>query len=170
MCAIIKGIYLMQLRQQDFYYNGKDVVIWTFVETATAIIAASIPVLRVFFKHAVTSHSNSHSKSHKQSTTGSVPLSRLSRSRRSARISTIPSMGNGREGGWTTLDPIEDGIEDGSSQKSMLKDEEYGTEKTGVQIAEAEHRGIMQTNTITITSDVDSRERKGRSWLGGPDQ
>jgi hypothetical protein len=149
MCAIIKGIYLMQLRQQDFYYNGKDVVIWTFVETATAIIAASIPILRVFFKDTVTSHSNSRTKSNKHSTVGSVPLSRLSRSRRSAHVSTM------QEGGWTTLDPIEDGIEEGSSQKSILKDEE---------------KGIVQTNTISITSDVDSRSRKGRSWIGAPGQ
>ncbi|PSN68609.1 hypothetical protein BS50DRAFT_599165 [Corynespora cassiicola Philippines] len=55
VCAIVKGIYVIQLRQQDFYYNGKDVTIWTAVETATAIIAASIPVLRVFFKEAVSS-------------------------------------------------------------------------------------------------------------------
>lgn len=30
--------------------NGKDVTIWTAVETATAIIGSSIPVLRVFIK------------------------------------------------------------------------------------------------------------------------
>ncbi|KAF1851398.1 uncharacterized protein K460DRAFT_362145 [Cucurbitaria berberidis CBS 394.84] len=50
VCAIVKGIYIVQLREQDFFYNGKDVTIWTSVETATAIIGASIPVLRVFFR------------------------------------------------------------------------------------------------------------------------
>lgn len=30
--------------------NGKDVTIWTAVETATAIVGSSIPVLRVFIK------------------------------------------------------------------------------------------------------------------------
>jgi hypothetical protein len=162
MCAIIKGIYLMQLRQQDFYYNGKDVVIWTFVETATAIIAASIPILRVFFKDAVSSHSNSRSKSHKHSDARTVPLSRLNRSQRSSHIATIKSMGNGRESGWTTLDPIDDGVEDGSSQKSIMKDEEHGIENVRT------YKGIMQTNTFAITSDVDSRSHKGRSWLGAP--
>ncbi|KAL4416996.1 hypothetical protein CABS03_00347 [Colletotrichum abscissum] len=50
VCAIIKGIYLVQLEQGDFFFNGKDVTIWTAVETATAIIGSSIPVLRVFIK------------------------------------------------------------------------------------------------------------------------
>ncbi|KAF6803662.1 hypothetical protein CSOJ01_10738 [Colletotrichum sojae] len=50
VCAIIKGVYLVQLEQQDFFFNGKDVTIWTAVETATAIVAGSIPVLRVFFR------------------------------------------------------------------------------------------------------------------------
>ncbi|KZL75547.1 hypothetical protein CT0861_05903 [Colletotrichum tofieldiae] len=50
VCAIIKGVYLVQLEQGDFFFNGKDVTIWTAVETATAIIGSSIPVLRVFIK------------------------------------------------------------------------------------------------------------------------
>ena len=33
-----------------FSVNGMDVTIWTAVETATAIVASSIPVLRVFFR------------------------------------------------------------------------------------------------------------------------
>ncbi|OLN88281.1 hypothetical protein CCHL11_00260 [Colletotrichum chlorophyti] len=59
VCAIIKGVYLVQLEQGDFFFNGKDVTIWTAVETATAIIASSIPVLRVFVKEkASTNRSN----------------------------------------------------------------------------------------------------------------
>ncbi|OBR15185.1 Integral membrane family protein [Colletotrichum higginsianum IMI 349063] len=50
VCAIIKGVYLVQLEQGDFFFNGKDVTIWTAVETATAIVGSSIPVLRVFIK------------------------------------------------------------------------------------------------------------------------
>ncbi|KAH9902037.1 hypothetical protein F4778DRAFT_781283 [Xylariomycetidae sp. FL2044] len=50
ICAIVKGVYIVQLRQDDFSYNGVDVTIWTAVETATAIIGASLPVLRVFLK------------------------------------------------------------------------------------------------------------------------
>ncbi|KAF2795558.1 hypothetical protein K505DRAFT_239645 [Melanomma pulvis-pyrius CBS 109.77] len=56
VCAIIKGVYVVQLREQDFFYNGKDVTIWTSVETATAITGASIPVLRVFFKEKRSTH------------------------------------------------------------------------------------------------------------------
>jgi hypothetical protein len=142
MCAIIKGVYLVQLRQQDFYYNGKDVIIWTVVETATAIIAASIPVLRVFFKEAVSSYNNTNGQSRTRPGTSNVPLSSLSRSRHS----TIP---RGKEGGWATLEPIEDTVEDGESQRRILRDEEHGLEKGGV----LEHGGIMQTSTITVRVD-----------------
>ncbi|PVH98255.1 hypothetical protein DM02DRAFT_483808, partial [Periconia macrospinosa] len=62
VCAVVKGVYLGQLGQDDFTYNGKDVIIWTAVETATAIVGASIPVLRVFFKETI---SSSHSRSHR---------------------------------------------------------------------------------------------------------
>ncbi|KAK1984449.1 hypothetical protein LZ30DRAFT_779823 [Colletotrichum cereale] len=48
VCAIVKGVYLVQLEEGDFFFNGKDVTIWTAVETATAIVGSSIPVLRVF--------------------------------------------------------------------------------------------------------------------------
>ncbi|KAF9871465.1 hypothetical protein CkaCkLH20_11112 [Colletotrichum karsti] len=65
VCAIIKGVYLVQLEQGDFFFNGKDVTIWTAVETATAIVAGSIPVLRVFFNEkASTFGSNNNNKSH----------------------------------------------------------------------------------------------------------
>ncbi|KAJ0160794.1 hypothetical protein CTA2_7276 [Colletotrichum tanaceti] len=50
VCAIIKGVYLVQLEQGDFFFNGKDFTIWTAVETATAIVGSSIPVLRVFIQ------------------------------------------------------------------------------------------------------------------------
>jgi hypothetical protein len=154
MCAIIKGIYLMQLREQDFYYNGKDVVIWTVVETATAIIAASIPILRVFFKEAVSSYHNTTNNANRtQVSSKTVPLSSLSRSRHS-------TIGRGKDSGWTTLEPIEDTLEDGDSQRRILRDEEYGPQKRSV----AEHGGIMQTNTITVMVDEDHRahDERGR--------
>jgi hypothetical protein len=160
----------MQLRQQDFYFHGKDVTIWTVVETATAIIAASIPVLRVFFKDAVSSYSRSRGKSNNRSHSGSVPLSRLSRSHHSNNTTTIQSLGKGRDGGWTSLDPIEDGTEDGASQRGILRDEEQGSEKSGVR-AEMEHKGIMQTNTVEVTSEMEvdgGEHRRRRSWLGPP--
>ncbi|KAL5114534.1 hypothetical protein ACEQ8H_007567 [Pleosporales sp. CAS-2024a] len=153
-CAIIKGIYLMQLREQDFYYNGKDVTIWTMVETATAIVAASIPVLRVFFKETVSSYTRSNDQANYRSTSRTLPLSNLSRSHRSSHTATIQSIGRGRDVGWNSLDPIEDGIEDSSSERRILRDEEYAEEKGGAHVV-IEHQGIMQTNTITVTSDSD---------------
>ncbi|KAF1972300.1 hypothetical protein BU23DRAFT_388947, partial [Bimuria novae-zelandiae CBS 107.79] len=55
VCAIVKGYYLQQLTDADFFYKGKNVTIWTVVETATAIVGACIPVLRVFFKNTCNS-------------------------------------------------------------------------------------------------------------------
>lgn len=169
VCAIIKGVYLMQLRKQDFYYEGKDVTIWTVVETATAIVAASIPVLRVFFKDKVSSYNKSHSRSNAHSNTDNVPLSRLTRSRRSSHAPTIHNSGKPRGSGWTGLDAIDDGVEDSASQRSILRDVECGSsEKDGIRVEEVEHKGIMQTSTITVTSDIDERSKKGRSWVGAP--
>lgn len=42
--------------------NGKDVTIWTAVETATAIVAGSIPVLRVFFREKASTHGSERNK------------------------------------------------------------------------------------------------------------
>jgi hypothetical protein len=112
VCAIVKGIYLTQLREQDFFYNGKDVVIWTAVETATAIIAASIPVLRVFFKEKAssmgTSRGRSQSNSHQQGSSKSMPLSRLTNSERSRHSVSVSVLGPGKdkEGGWTRIEPV----------------------------------------------------------------
>jgi hypothetical protein len=156
VCAIVKGIYLMQLRQKDFYYNGKDVVIWTVVETATAIIAASIPVLRVFFKDAVCSYNKSHGKSYTRSN-ATVPLSHLSHSHPHSHTATVHSLGKGKEGGWTTLDAIEDG--DGASQRGILRHEEHGPMSPGFTVGSP---GIMQTSSFTITIDEDRR-----SWHKG---
>ncbi|OHE99031.1 hypothetical protein CORC01_05721 [Colletotrichum orchidophilum] len=50
ICTIVKGVYLGQVEQVDFFFYGKDVTLWTAAETATAIVGASIPVLRVFVK------------------------------------------------------------------------------------------------------------------------
>jgi hypothetical protein len=157
MCAVIKGLYLMQLQSQDFYHDGKDVTIWTVVETATAIIAASIPVLRVFFKDKVNSYSRSNGKSGSNSNARSIPLSHLSRSHPHSHSVTVQSIGKGKEAGWTTLEPIEDGTDDGASQRGILRTEEHGPSLS------VGSPGIMQTSSFTITVD---QER--RSWHKSP--
>jgi len=131
------------------------------VETATAIVAASIPVLRAFFKEAVSSFGPSRSRSNSKP----VPLSKLNRS----HTTTSRSVGRGKESGWTT-------IEDGASQRGVLQDEggllrveEQALGKDGTIIVE--HDGILQTNTITVTVEEDSMAgHKGRSWLGAPSE
>ncbi|OAL51188.1 hypothetical protein IQ07DRAFT_679479 [Pyrenochaeta sp. DS3sAY3a] len=168
VCAIVKGVYIVQLRQQDFFYNGKDVTIWTAVETATAIIAASIPVLRVFFKETVSSFSNSRGRSHNQSTK-TVPLSRISRSHQTSQSVTMHAIGKNKDGGWTTLEPIEDGSGDGASQKSILREEDinYGRGTAGIVIEEP--GGIVQANTVTVTVEKDrASHHQGNPWPSAP--
>jgi hypothetical protein len=155
VCAIVKGVYVIQLRQKDFSYNGKELTIWTGVETATAVIAASIPVLRVFFKESISSYSRSHAK-----TDQSVPLSRLNQSRHSTTPTTVHAISKRKEGRWTV---IEDNS-DNSSQRGILDDEEFGRVH---RITAYEDDHVIQTDTITVTIESDARsDRKARSFMG----
>ncbi|KAL6706705.1 hypothetical protein ACN47E_005247 [Coniothyrium glycines] len=174
VCAIVKGLYLNQLASQDFSYDGKDVSIWTVVETATAIIAASIPILRVFFKEAVSSYASSRgggggaaAQSHTRSAK-TIHLSRLNRSQTSSHTATVQAIGKDKNGGWTTLEPAdEDGSGDGASQRGILRDEEKGLDRRdrgGVVVHE--EAGILQTNTVTVTVGSDAERPKDRLWLG----
>jgi hypothetical protein len=163
VCAIVKGVYIVQLLEKDFYYNGKDVTVWTEIEIATAIVAASIPVLRVFFKEAVSSYNRSHPTSNSKGT----PLSRLDRSQQS-HITTIVQT-KGKNGEWTAIkDEMEDGSGDGVSQKSILRDEEIGLARSHSGKKFMEYSGILQTSTVTVTVDENSVSYKGRAWQGAP--
>ncbi|KAF2680126.1 hypothetical protein K458DRAFT_393099 [Lentithecium fluviatile CBS 122367] len=148
VCAIVKGVYLVQLAQQDFFYNGKDVTIWTAVETATAIVGASIPVLRVFFKDTISSlYNHTAPISHSDPKSSSIPLSDRSGTRSGTR--GIGSTVRGRG--------------DSASERSILRD----TEDLGVVIEEngrmgrkAGLGGILQTRAITV-------EYERRSFVSG---
>ncbi|EOA89242.1 hypothetical protein ACJQWK_09309 [Exserohilum turcicum] len=156
ICAIIRGVYQVQLQDKDFSYNGVDLVIWTSVETATAIIGGCIPVLRVFFKETISSHSRSTPRA---AANPSVPLSRLHRSQHST-ITTVQAGTKGDEAGWTAFQ--RDG--DTSSQKAFLDDDE---EMGRVGTAMSGDIGIMQTNTVTVTVENDTRSTyKARSFIG----
>lgn len=162
VCAIVKGIYVNQLRLGDFSYNGKDVTIWTAVETATAIIAASIPVLRVFFKDKISSYDRSHGRSDRDGSKP-VPLSNLSRGQH--------TVGKSKEAGWTTLEPIGD-ISSRSSRVGILRDE-GGLLPEEEQVARRDSLGAQDRNvptySYTVTAGQDRRsQRQSRHWLGGP--
>lgn len=170
MCAIIKGLYLKQLAAQDFSYDGKDVTIWTAVETATAIIAASIPVLRVFFKEVASNnyYSSSRSRSHNHRSAKPIQLSGLQRSHTSSHTVTVQAMGKDKNSGWTTLEPIEDGSGDNSSQRGILRDEEQGLSRSDTGIVIHEDDRILQTNTVSVTVEDDTYGHQNRSWIGPP--
>ncbi|KAJ4324219.1 hypothetical protein N0V94_001431 [Neodidymelliopsis sp. IMI 364377] len=108
VCAIVKGVYIIQLRQQDFFYNGKDVTIWTAVETAVAIIGASIPVLRVFLREKVSSYGGgSHPRSMAPSTLKHIPSTTTGTGRRSIALHAL-GPGKDKEGVWTRIEPIDE--------------------------------------------------------------
>lgn len=145
VCAIVKGVYLQEVTDYDFFYKGKDVIIWTSVETAAAIVGACIPVLRVFFKNTINSlHDRYHrtgdaSNSDGVTTFGSsaVPMSNLNSQKSAAR----------------------------SSMNSVP-----GTGALGTVIANNEYRpgGIVQTNTITVEySPYPYRGPRGRTPVRG---
>ncbi|EDU40764.1 hypothetical protein PtrSN002B_002834 [Pyrenophora tritici-repentis] len=148
VCAIAKGVYVIQLRQQDFSYNGKELTIWTTVETATAIIAASIPVLRVFLKETISSY-----RPHTHSTACSIPLSRLHQSQHSTTTTSVhASSAHKKESRWTIMQD-----NDSSSQRGIL-DEEMGLRSPGRTLHSrgGDDLGIMQTSTVTVTIESDA--------------
>lgn len=167
VCAIVKGVYLVQLRQQDFFYHGKDVTIWTGVETATAIIAASIPILRVFFKETVSSYSRSHGRSQIRSTkTNILSSSNVHRSQQStSHVATVQAKGKAKDGGWVSLGNIgEDG--DNLSQRSILRRDEDATSSGNAGVAVHDGDGILQVNAVTVTAANASEGRNYKDpWL-----
>ncbi|KAM0807745.1 hypothetical protein AB5N19_08085 [Seiridium cardinale] len=54
--SIIRCIKLPLLESDDFTFRSGQLAIWTVAEIATTIMAASIPVLRVFLRKIVTVH------------------------------------------------------------------------------------------------------------------
>jgi hypothetical protein len=109
--------------------NGIDVTIWTATETATAIIAASVPVLRVLFKEKLSS------RGYNMSSGNDVPLSTFGDAKRSAPR-TRPRSNVKAPAGWSTTVTAKD---DDESDRSILRDDP-GTRS----------RGILQTNTYVV--------------------
>ncbi|TLD17571.1 uncharacterized protein PgNI_00968 [Pyricularia grisea] len=55
VCAFIKCAFIPTLASDDFTYDGAPLIIWSTVEVAVTVIAASIPVLRVLFRDIASS-------------------------------------------------------------------------------------------------------------------
>ncbi|XP_014552832.1 hypothetical protein COCVIDRAFT_29836 [Bipolaris victoriae FI3] len=53
--SIIRSTYIEKLTVQDVSYESYKSIIWAVAECSMAIVATSIPVLRVVFKHALNS-------------------------------------------------------------------------------------------------------------------
>jgi len=53
--SIVRSTYIAKLTTQDVSYESYNAIIWAVAECSMAIVATSIPVLRVVLKHAVNS-------------------------------------------------------------------------------------------------------------------
>ncbi|KAF2637743.1 hypothetical protein P280DRAFT_95766 [Massarina eburnea CBS 473.64] len=154
VCAVVKGMYLMQLAEADFYFNGKDVTIWTAVETATAIVGASIPVLRVFFKNTLDSYFSAHT--HTDSTKSSTPPPSLP-------LSSVQSRRSRRSQHSRYRDEEEAIMKDDDDEEVEYSVNEYGRVyatprnsaggDVGVMVQspkDMKHEGILQTKTVSV--------------------
>lgn len=115
--------------------------IWTAVETATAIVGASIPVLRVFF---ISTNSSLHNHHQPQAGSKNIPMSRFN------------SRSNGTHG--------KSKIGDDMSERSILGD----NEEAGMVIVEdngPKYGGILQTSTVTVK--YEQRVRSNASSVPG---
>ncbi|KAG9197370.1 hypothetical protein G6514_001632 [Epicoccum nigrum] len=168
LCAIIKGIYIQQIRETDFSYNGKDVIIWTAVETAVAIIGASLPVLRVFLREKVSSYNSS--RGHRSGTTNSTlkPTPGASRGSISGarRSIALGAINPNKDGAWTRIEPIDECAGEGRSERGYSRrgsDEESGIAAGG---RDGSQDGIWQTTVIThkVESAESKRNLRGQTW------
>lgn len=124
-----------------------ELTVWTVTETTSAIIAASIPVLRVFLRDKVSSRRYGSSKnqsyaafdSHTRSRTGAIRLSSIRKS--TAVLGSHPGKCNSAT--WV------EALGDDDSGKSILR-----SERSNVGL------GILQTNTVIVDFDK-------RSFVGG---
>ncbi|KAI0025148.1 hypothetical protein F4780DRAFT_792719 [Xylariomycetidae sp. FL0641] len=58
--AVVKCVQLKALASADFFHDGVNLVIWSSAEVATAIMAASIPLLRVLVREVQSSRRYYH--------------------------------------------------------------------------------------------------------------
>lgn len=58
--ALVKTPHVLAMGNKDIMFDSAPLVVWGHAETATTIIAASIPVLRVFVKNATRHLSERH--------------------------------------------------------------------------------------------------------------
>ncbi|KAK7932065.1 hypothetical protein PG985_002777 [Apiospora marii] len=168
--GIVKTIKLNNLRNEDFSYNGGDLQIWSIVEIAMTLIAASIPVLRPFLRDAISSagryisadasnartdpYGRSRSKSlGTTSTNTNPPLPRHSSVRRPSR-SYSQSQGVRRAG---TGDLQSGGHDRGTSDMSAEL----------MRIINSDARGVAFNPTPSLDVELQdmSKKGKGNNWL-----
>ncbi|KAL5431524.1 hypothetical protein PMIN05_009461 [Paraphaeosphaeria minitans] len=148
VCGIVKGVHLQHVTDFDFFYTGKNITIWTATETATAVIGACIPVLRVFFNNTITSlHDRYHRTDGRSISTANTRLT-------TNGSSSVP------------LERIQSHKSMGSSAPSMSS--VPGADELGMVITNDFGHGhgvILQTNTVTVVHALNTQGRVV-DWTG----
>ncbi|KAM0335087.1 hypothetical protein ACHAQA_000121 [Verticillium albo-atrum] len=143
--AFIKCSVLPSVGGPNFNYDGSLVIIWVEVENVVAIIAASIPVLRVFVKDMKSSARGYYAY-------GTDDNTKRSQIGNNTTVMTANRTANRRAS--ISKHPAESGLDD-DSDKSIL-DERHGSGSLG---------GIVRTNEITVdygtAQDGDSARSEG---------
>ncbi|KAI6778035.1 uncharacterized protein J7T54_005822 [Emericellopsis cladophorae] len=148
--AIVKSCYIPQLTDKDFSYNGVELVCWSASETAAAIIAASIPVLRVFIREKATSAGyNSTSRAARRD---NVQLSRVGGS----RVDPVKDSRKVVNEVWVTAHNRGDGESDKSILRGNLGHSDGAPEGT-----------ILQTNTFLVDTQSDQDSFQGKRVSNG---
>ncbi|KAK8044234.1 hypothetical protein PG993_004258 [Apiospora rasikravindrae] len=165
--GIVKTIKLNNLRNEDFSFNGGDLQIWSIVEIAMTLIAASIPVLRPFLRDAISSagryisadasdvrtdpygRRKSQATTSTRTNTGSTPP-RRGPSSAQRRPSQTGRNGTGRD--------LESGLGDGASDMSA--------ELRKIINSDARGGGVAFNPTPSLDFELqDMSKSKDKTWL-----
>ncbi|KAG9250337.1 uncharacterized protein F5Z01DRAFT_376687 [Emericellopsis atlantica] len=147
--AIVKSCYISQIAEKDFFYNGVELICWSAAETAAAIIAASIPVLRVFIREKTSSAGYSNSRGARRDT---IPLSRVGGS----RVDPVQDARKVVNEVWVTAH----NRSDGESDKSILRGNAGSSDS-------APEGTILQTNTFVVDTQSDQDSFQGKRVSNG---
>ncbi|KAI0121142.1 hypothetical protein BJ170DRAFT_146549 [Xylariales sp. AK1849] len=98
--SVVRCVKIPLLAAEDFTSQASDLAVWTVAEIATTIMAASIPVLRVFVRKMVTSHPGTTGiNRYHQSETDGTFKSRVRQGTHTTSVTTHRMAGLGGNGG-----------------------------------------------------------------------
>ncbi|KAL4921360.1 hypothetical protein BDW62DRAFT_219511 [Aspergillus aurantiobrunneus] len=132
--TVVKTTYLpLFTDQEDPLYNVTPLVVWGLIEQNVVIVAACIPTLRPFFRHAFGSKGSTNNTSSKQTGSG-IKLASSVRPKRLASVTELAletqnetrfdaerGSNDSRRGIWQTREVIVESDDEGESTRGKLR-------------------------------------------------